>query len=383
MRTLVKMAAASTIAATCAFSGTATAMMLGYPGEALLVPFAVHGTSHNGSDEDFNTYVRITMPKSVGIDTIHNNFTAPNTTKGGYTAPGGNHTVNWFFYRKNGTLVTQGTLTMTGGDMDEFNLQDAMTDAGLKASTANAPGYLVFTTDAATDGSPADFVLTGDAYFTNEQDPAIDDPSTDDGFISIPVLALADGTDGSNPTFGDQVIYAGGVPSKVSPTITGIRTSIPDGDNADTSVFSARVTSDTDGGEETSTLVAVWLDKDYNLLGVPVDVVNEADRSCTISVDLTEQLNLLYVFHDGTGLRYHDTPFSYGGLANTMPQLCDPVGPAEIASLRFRLPEGTEGSGTAAVFSIVFNHGEEGAAGIPDNSAMAGQLGQDLGKTDN
>lgn len=383
MRTSVKLAAASIFAATCAFSGAASAMMLGHPGEALLVPFAIHGTSSNGSDEDFNTYVRITMPASVGIDTIPNGFTAPNTTKGGYTATGGNHTVNWFFYRNNSTLVTQGTLTLTPGDMDVFNLQNAMIGAGLQASTANVPGYLVFTTDAATDGSAADFVIEGDAYFTNEQDPAITDPSSDDGFVLVPVLALADGPDGSNPTFGNQVIYSGGVPSKVSPTITGIRTSIPDGDNADTAMFSVRVTSDTDGAVETSTLVAIWLDKDYNLLGVPVDVVDESDNACTISVDLTEQLNLLYVFHDGTGLRYNDTPFSYGTAANTLPQLCDPAGSAEIASLRFRLPEGTEGSGSAAVFSVVFNHGEDGSSGVPDQSPMAAQLGQDRGKIDN
>ena len=79
---LSKNAVGLAVAAAIGFSGQANAIMEGVAGEGLLVPFVLFNSGNHFERiaETINTLIEVTIPGSVGKDTIPNYYTAPHTT---------------------------------------------------------------------------------------------------------------------------------------------------------------------------------------------------------------------------------------------------------------------------------------------------------------
>jgi hypothetical protein len=351
------------VAVFSAYLAPAQAIVTATSGEALLVPLAVFGKNAFGEDR-FNTYVIVSTPSSVGKDTIVNGYTAPNTTSGGsYRAPG-RMTVHWYFFDPRSLHRRNGSFTMTPDDVFVFDWREQA-----RGGLENQPGYLVFATEGARDGGTADFVLAANALFTLRHDMPGEDLLLGENFVSLPVLPLADGADtrGVGPRLTNEVVYDGDIPTQVSPLASGQRLSNGDGDEAD------RVEMDLPFavGDGLSTLMVVWLDRNYGHTGLTANIFDDDENSCSASISLPDELNILYAFRTGGVVRLSTQPFDYTANPGSLPSICSP-GAGPLGFVNIRLPEGTdEGPGVGATsagvaFSIVIK-GDAVGAGLPDS----------------
>ncbi len=74
-----KLALASAAMAAMGVNGLATAGVTGLPGEGLLVPLVL-GTDGDVDADSIATYVTLSVPGTIGQDTMINFFTAPHST---------------------------------------------------------------------------------------------------------------------------------------------------------------------------------------------------------------------------------------------------------------------------------------------------------------
>lgn len=284
------------------------AIIEGVAGEALLVPYVVYDDSDGGDGDtgiSVNTLIEITVPGSVGRDTIPNDFTAPHTTP---TNPGFTinpddpdlvpfNQVHWYFFDRRSVHLYNGTFPVTPDDMQLIDWGNIVRNQA--PFLEGVPGYLVFGTEIARNRLAADFDMFGEAYVTIGAQAVIDTvvPPVPDAFTvniidaKIPVLAMSDGPDAVsvNPTVQDQVKYTiGGIPSAVSPLITGMRTNFSDG-QPDLTLFDLTLAD-----RRWPSLHVIWLD--VNGQGVqPVDVYDSDELSCSGAAPLDNELNVLYV----------------------------------------------------------------------------------------
>jgi hypothetical protein len=366
---------------------SAQAIMPGYPGEALLVPFAVFGDSDADSNQ-FDTVVYLIAPSTINTDTIPNDYTAPNTTAGGlYTFPGTSQTVHWYFFDQDRSLMTSGNFSVQRDVLTVFSLDDEAPD-----NLKNEPGYLIFTTAAARSGAAANFAMMGSAYLKLGTKITLPAPGASGevrrSFVSLPVLPMSDGVDvaGTEPRLRNEVVYGGNVPTQASPLASGLRLSIPDGDRLETVFFDLPIQAGA-LGDERSTLLVIWLDDDYGFTDVPISLHFGA-TTCSSMVDLDRGLNLLLVFEDRGGvLRFNSFPFTYGLGTSGMPLLCKPsaYGSVPVGYLRVELPEGNDSgpglgaTSAGAAFSVMlWDVPEDG--GVPALAPGVTLIGQDKGK---
>lgn len=162
-------------------------------------------------------------------------------------------------------------------------------------------GYMVVGNESARDGSAATFNLFGDAWLAMD---VVGNAKTDfnaDGavFASIPVYPLSDGADAEdeegNPllTLNDSVHYKGSIPDDVSPLIAGMRTNRSDGE-ADLTAFDLTLVY-----RVQPSMHVIWLDRNLDDTGistdVPVDVYDSAEKSCSATVVIENELNVLWI----------------------------------------------------------------------------------------
>jgi hypothetical protein len=305
---------AAVTAALAAGSMSAHAVITSVPGEAFLVPFAVAGTPADAQTSGYgqmDTVVRIVVPASVGLDTVFS-FTAPHTSPTNPVAGGGAtelpdqfekyEYIHWYFLNAKSEHILDGDFKVTPDDVAVFDWGQVV---AANPSLANQVGYLVFVTNEGHDGKAANFNFFADAYFVvHENQENLDGPSAGDIFnsVNIPALPLADGADGdaTAPTLDNNVIEPWSQDVRVSPLVSGIRTSIVDGKSQYTIIdmelakglnnpFGTNV-------QDVNSMLVVWNDRNaVNWGGVGVDVFDSHEQSCSWRLALPKELNLIWV----------------------------------------------------------------------------------------
>jgi len=308
------------------------AIMQGAAGEAFLVPLVVWSLG-NGAPNDpaVNTVVRLTIPSTLGFDTLPNVFTAQHTTPtnnngvnippSGYPAPptviptlfpkdgdlsatlpasGANCTsnsaVHWYWFDRRSNHRLDRCVPVSADDVVELNWR---TESG--AGYADRPGYLIIGTEIARTHAAANFAFHADAWLLLDNDFG----GGRTWSTYIPAVPMNDGVDGaptSLPSVEDNVKYGtSGVPREAAPLISGIRTNRSDGQLNDTVVFDLNLSNRAFG-----TLQVVWLDQnlapnapglgfdDYNY-DVFVNVFDTSERPCSSTVNLPHELNVIWV----------------------------------------------------------------------------------------
>ncbi|MGH8558199.1 MAG: hypothetical protein ACRESZ_12210 [Methylococcales bacterium] len=347
--------AGGALAALSLGSMPARAMILSDVGEAHLVPFVLAdstpvcipgsvvpplcpgGAGGAGPSGPFsiNTAVKITVPKSVGNDTIPHFFTAiwttptngPNCTPpGSFTFTGcedpgdpdlvPSNQVSWFFLDRTSVHRLNGNIRVTPDDVAVIDWGVTLRQNGAQ-SLDGVPGYLVLTTRAGGLGRVADFSFFAEAWVFLGIDISIAPPNNTGGTFGlvdalIPTLAMNDGADtlgNLTPTITNQVIELNRNGNVIaSPLYSGIRTNWSDGIPLDITVLdltlgnrSVRIGATTNL-LQFPTLMVVWNDRNAGARwsGLGVDVFNDREESCSDSIDLPFQLNLYWVQTDVT-----------------------------------------------------------------------------------
>lgn len=291
--------AAGVSAGLAAVSVPSYAVISGPVGEALLVPLVVHGGDRVGAS---NTIIQITVPGSVGFDGIPNNFTAINTTP---TNPGptlfpsdedlvGGNYIHWYWFDKESVHRLNRKEKVTPDDMVFIDWLEVSGGA-----YAGQEGYMVIGTEDARFGAPgvggsaATFSMFGEAWLELYSDTTEDRVGT---LAPIPVLPMVDGDDvafDAPVSKDDNVKYNNqGIPRDVSPLISGMRTNRSDGVLNDTTVFNLTLSN-----RLFPTLHVVWLDENLGSAGrgLGVDVFDSDEFSCSSSVNLPYELNVLWI----------------------------------------------------------------------------------------
>ena len=288
------------------FSMPSHAIIEGAAGEALLVPFVIYDDVAG-----VNTIVELTVPGSVGLDTIPNNFTASHSTPTGHAIntknpaltpspsadPVANSGIHWYFFNKRSEHLDSGTIPVTADDFIQFDWGQVVRNNG--NSFNQVEGYLVFGTEkAASDiGQPAgghaaaNFSFFGDAYLV------VNNINIPFGLVDakIPVLPMNDGVDApgqTKVTVDNQVLYHGTEVMQVSPLISGMRTVWSDG------IPNIVAFDLTLGPRQYPTLHVFW--NDHNGADIApgyhgtLDVFDDAERRCDSSVPLPNELNTIW-----------------------------------------------------------------------------------------
>ena len=391
------------------------ALIQGSAGEALLVPFVVYDTvdSLPGSADVVNTIIELTIPGTVGLDTIPNHYTASHTTPQ-YVQPltsppvlGGilydnpaltPNDIHWFFFDHRSGHLLNGSIPVSPDLYFSFNWGDIV--KARNPSLIGEKGYLIFGTHKAQGHAAADFSFFGDAHlvFTPDSTRPLVKVAAD-----IPVLPMNDGVDtpaqlaSQRPTVDNQVIYdAAGIPSQASPLISGMRTNWSDGIQNVTSFDLAL------SDRRSPTLHVFWNDVNLGsrpghpgqpiigttvppLIGGPgasYNVYDDNEVSCSGSIEFPDELNVVWVSPKenqalGRSLRWVDHAFD----------LCYPSSAANIHGgfVQYIINEWIDTNSntpesSAVAFSITLTEPSSGAIFSIDTPTMHTVLGHERGK---
>lgn len=208
-----KIALASAVVAAMGINGLATAGVTGLPGEGLLVPLAL-GTDGDVIADSISTYVTLSVPGTIGQDTMINFFTAPHSTAPLTTTDQTpiDARIRWTLFDANSIRVADGYCPISPNDVTVWTndsrliaiqrAQDrALVGLGIGGIPSNVcgtttdlrVGYLVFQTVEGALGRDADFAMSGDALIAIRTAvlPGLN------GVLGVPVLPMADGADAS------------------------------------------------------------------------------------------------------------------------------------------------------------------------------------------
>jgi hypothetical protein len=337
---------------------SAHAMRLAEPGEAQLVPFVLwddqpicvpvppgtpipppqacgaHAIPPIGPGIlSINTAVKITVPKAVGSDVVPNFFTATHTTPTNdpFCNPPGNpfvtgcedpadpdldptNVVHWYFLNQRSQHELNGTITVSPDDVAVIDWGATVRQNGKQATLNGVPGYLVLTTQAGSRGNDADFSFFAEAWgFFGFSAGVVPNTGGTIGLLDayLPTLAMTDGADtlgDTTPTLDNNVIELNTQSVIASPLVTGIRTNWSDGNPTDIKVVDLTLgnrsipISGVTNIFQVPTLMVVWNDRNAGgaWSGLGVDVYNDREESCSDSIDLPDQLNLIWVQTDVT-----------------------------------------------------------------------------------
>jgi hypothetical protein len=336
-------------------------MRLAEPGEAQLVPFVLWddtpicipvpaGTAPAplvcGANAvpavgpgivSINTAVKITVPKAVGNDVVPNFYTATHTTPTNdpFCNPPGNpfvtgcedpadpdldptNVVHWYFLNQRSQHELNGTITVSPDDVAVIDWGATVRQNGKQTQLDGVPGYLVLTTAAGSRGNDADFSFFAEAWgffgISSGVIPGVIPNSGGTiGLVDayLPTLAMTDGADtlgDKTPTLDNNVIELNTQSVIASPLVTGIRTNWSDGSPTDIKVVDLTLGNRSvpiagiTNVFQVPTLMVVWNDRnaDGAWSGLGVDVFNDREESCSDSINLPNQLNMIWVQTDVT-----------------------------------------------------------------------------------
>jgi hypothetical protein len=298
----------------------AHAIMVGDPGEAALVPLAVHANGY------LNTVVKITVPKSVGNDVISNFYTALNSspTNGAWNNPGSeapgdanlvvgsptlasncsgaagattNSCVHWYWLDETSVHRANGQIPVSQDDVAVFDWR-----AVSGGNFASQLGYLVFVTEEANYGRAANFSFFTDAWLV------VGAAANANVKVSIPSLPMSDGADTTDePTLSNNVVEyntSGQLVVRASPLVTGMRTIWSDG-RPNVYVFDLPLANNYQvPGWNAGTIAVVWNDRNAGWTGqaqvgpwrdIPAFRFNNNEAKCSGRIPLPEEVNLIYI----------------------------------------------------------------------------------------
>jgi len=339
--------AAGMFSALGGYTMSAYADIQGDAGEANLVPFVLWddsivlpGPNPEVLGTSINTVIKVTVPNVVGAKTIPNSYTACHTTPANSTPscdplvtapisansppfPGlepvtSKTRIHWFFMSQNSKHLLNGTIPVSPDDVVVIDWGQVARQNGFNAD--GVAGYMVLATERAstTPFPAADFAFFAEAWMITGIDgdlwnvltgaPVTNGAGTI-GLVDakIPVLPMQDGADtviGGNPTWDNNVVARGNLPSiKASPLHSGMPTIYPDGNPTDTHEFDLTLGNRSiqvgpiANPFQIPTLLVVWNDRNVGQpwLGQVADVFNDDEESCSASIDLPWQLNLIWV----------------------------------------------------------------------------------------
>jgi hypothetical protein len=177
-----KFGVAAAVAAALGASGAANALVLGEPGDALLIPYV----RTNGLGSDRNTMISIVnaSPTRVNVDSF-------DTLTGTKNCDGRLH---WFFFDARSVELVNGFIPVTCEDWVGIDFGYETLNA---PSAVGVDGYLVVADAAANGAAGSSKILYGSAW-------QIEGNWATQAFI--PVLPMIDSADGTD---GDEVIHAG------------------------------------------------------------------------------------------------------------------------------------------------------------------------------
>ncbi|MEI7997048.1 MAG: hypothetical protein WCH01_19305 [Methylococcaceae bacterium] len=388
------------------FSLPSHAIIEGAAGEALLVPFVIYDTA-----AVINTIVELTIPGTVGLDTIPNDFTASHSTPvldHSTIPPSGpstsfnnpalsvhhadvvnNSKVHWYFFDKNSVHKVDGAIPVTADDFVQFDWgREVRRQNGTGGKLDGMEGYLVFGTEQAREAGPtrgshkaANFSFFGDAYLVTQNAVLLEALGIVDA--KIPVLPMNDGEDPGfttpptlpKVTIDNQVIYnAANVPEDASPLVSGMRTVWSDG------IPNVTLFDLTLGLRIMPTLQVFWNDHNGgDGYFASADVFDDAENTCSFgNVPLPNEVNSIWV-----------APLATEDLApfwvDVKTELCYPNGFDSAARnpgfVRYVIPEqGDTNIGVpeqaAVAFSIVFDATSRTNGIIPVETALGHERGK-------
>ena len=211
---------AGATAAMAAGSMSAHAVITAVPAPAQLIPLFYFNTA-----SAISTTVRITVPKSVGSDTVINLLggTIPASTSWSTTqsalSSGGK--IHYYVMSSTSKEIWDGSISVTADD-EYFLTAAPLAEFANSPMTSGIPYYLILTNEAANLGGTPTFQFAAEAWITNSGSTGYVPDS-----VALPVLGLADTADTTSyPTPTNNVIEAftsaqGG--PVASPIISGIR----------------------------------------------------------------------------------------------------------------------------------------------------------------
>jgi hypothetical protein len=321
---------AGVTAALAVGSMSAQAVITAVPAPAQLVPLFYWSDSSAAGEWD--TSVRITVPKAVGFDTVINllsNAAQPggiqpsdswNTQSEAFkpTVIGGNtvfaNYIHWYWMDNRSEELQNGVFPVTPDDSVYLSAR-AVYEAAGGAGNGRA-GYLILGNESAYGGGAPEFQFAADAWVENTESTAYPDT------FSIPVLGLADDADTTAyPTPTNNLIEAYAAPAKgpiASPIHTGMRTS----STAFTSPYYRVIDVPIHNTMyHTNTLVA-WADRNGELSGISAGLGNglsgravgigpDEEFSSLPAISMPNQLNIIRL---GNNWSPSDTTI---GLANS------------------------------------------------------------------
>jgi hypothetical protein len=295
MRNFKKVSIAAAVTTALGVAGTAQALTLGEPGEALLLPYALCDL-----DASVNTLIGITVPSPLGGDATPIGKTLADGTAGaGYSTaphvsgynggsgvsasfPGGGN-IHWYFFDKTSTPIVDNRVSVTPNDYVPFDWCQTIVDKDAVGAAEGVEGYLVFT-NAPEVRTGAGFAMYGDAALVagNWESAAY-----------LPVVPMADDVDDSGgiQACENEVVQGPGFPDEVNPLCAGIPL---DNNNAvqDDAVFDVRYFAN--GDLNGSTAMVVWLNSNESSRStLHLEVYDTEEEHGSATIDLSKELNIL------------------------------------------------------------------------------------------
>lgn len=338
----------------------AGAVTLGEPGGALLIPLAVYD-----SQFQVNTLVGVTVggsdPSTQGWDPFNQDGFFGDSY---WTMPGfeteelcvGSESdetpitsnLHYYFFDAGSVHRADGPIPATCSDWVRVDWQKVVTQDHPELD--GVPGYLVISSQYAHMGWKGIVGPNGQIIFIGSGDSSgeshfalygaaylIQGNWNSEAFI--PVYPLADAQpwcDDPWPEIGCTDVVRGpnasGVPTQISPLVSGMQLDNNDGDTNDFAAFSLRYFLDPVLSSGTD--LVVWLDHNNSAYGAsPVDVYDSNEGSLSSTADLSHELNIISLTTNCTGL---------GGLCHEDPANDDLGFGSTIVNtgfVLFRLPE--------------------------------------------
>jgi hypothetical protein len=300
MRNFKKVSIAAAVTSALGVAGTAQALTLGEPGEALLLPFATCNPATADSSR-IDTLIGITVPSRLGGDPTPIGQTLAEGTNGaGYSTaphvsgynggsgvaasiPGGSENIHWYFFDDRSFPILDDGISATPNDYVPFDWCDKVDELDAHGVADGFRGYLVFTNEPEVR-TGAGFAMYGDAALVQ---------GNWESAAYLPVVPMADNFNdaGGIQACENEVMQGPSFPSEVNPLCAGMPL---DNNNAvaDDAVFNVRYFSNPDlnGG----TNMVVWLNSNESSRSqLHLEVYDTEEEHNSATVGLPNELNIL------------------------------------------------------------------------------------------
>jgi hypothetical protein len=362
MANFKKLGVAAAVASALGASGAAHAVLLGAPGDALLIPHVIAADSAGGV---VNTLIGVTVASNARTNAAQFadlSVLAPNHPAGvgtlsvpkddslGCGRSGAR--IHWYFFDMFSDEVVNDTIPVTCEDFVRIDWNYIIESKALP-SAEGLPGYLVITDAAARPDRKSQMILYGAAYLIQGNWASM---------AYIPVLPLVDSVDG---TQGDEVDYESqDFIDSVNPVTAGML--LPSAGTNPAAIFSMRYFLDP--ALNGSTAFVLWFPENQPARNNETILVYDADqRNISARTDIPCELNILNVAPDAvpaTGNYASCRGFIRDGLVhtNTDGTGVSAVGPA--VNTGFVLFNVADYRPPTATFPSTVTPGEESRAGF-------------------